>query len=213
MEESKEKDKERKRKALTVLKDEQNKKLKTDKASSGFASAEISEKSSPSDSLIDQTEINESSNEALIVDCDSLSNSSSQAFLVDDLANRRRKHPTRGSKRGRPRGSRRGGNRGGLNRSETITKTNVLSTSLDSAEIPSYESVSNVTAVNRIRRGPGRPRLKANGPSNQGNRHQVQKYRKPIAPLVVPLGSSPAPTPTARSPAMSPVPSPSPSLN
>lgn len=65
----------------------------------------------------------------------------------------------------------------------------------------------------KIRRGPGRPRLKPSGPANQGNR-VTHKYRKPIGPLVVPLGSSPAPTPTpGRSPAMSPVPSPSPSLH
>lgn len=63
----------------------------------------------------------------------------------------------------------------------------------------------------KVRRGPGRPRLKPSGPANQG--HRVTKYRKPIGPLVVPLGSSPAPTPTVRSPAMSPVPSPSPSLH
>lgn len=159
--------------------------------------------------MVEQTDINESSNEALIVDCDSLSNSSSQAFLVDDLANRRRKHPTRGSKRGRPRGSRRAGNRGGLSRSDTVLVP-ALSTSLDSSET-GYDPLPNIN-VNRIRRGPGRPRLKPNGPSNQGQR-PVQKYRKPIGPLVVPLGSSPAPTPPGRSPAMSPVPSPSPSLN
>lgn len=64
----------------------------------------------------------------------------------------------------------------------------------------------------KVRRGPGRPRLKPSGPANQGNR-VTHKYRKPIGPLVVPLGSSPAATPLVRSPAMSPVPSPSPSLH
>lgn len=64
----------------------------------------------------------------------------------------------------------------------------------------------------KVRRGPGRPRLKPSGPANQGNRI-THKYRKPIGPLVVPLGSSPAATPLVRSPAMSPVPSPSPSLH
>lgn len=190
--------------------DEQNKKQKWDKAGSDNVGTDISEKTSPSESLAEPADANDSSNEALVVDCDSISNSSSQAFLVDDLVNRRRKHPTRGSKRGRPRGSRRGGNRGALSRSD-ITPS-VQTNSIDGSE-PPYDTVPNVNVnVNRIRRGPGRPRLKPNGPSNQGNR-SVQKYRKPIGPLVVPLGSSPAPTPTVRSPALSPVPSPSPSLN
>lgn len=112
-------------------------------------------------------------------------------FLVDDLAARQyRKHPVR--RRGRPRGSR-STNRGGLNRAET----NNLNSSQESTE--QLES----PIVNKIRRGPGRPRLKPNGPSNQGNR--VQKtYRKSVTPLVVPLGSSPVQTPTIQSPSMSP---------
>lgn len=61
-----------------------------------------------------------------------------------------------------------------------------------------------------VKRGPGRPRLKPSGPANQGYRGPPRP-RKPIGPLVVPLGQSPAPTPTnARSPAMSPAPSPAP---
>lgn len=188
-------EKERKRKAMTVLKiDEQSKKLKIEKTVGDTSLTDISEKSSPAESLIDQPDNYESSSETVVVDCDSLSNSSSQTFLVDDLANRYRKHPTRGAKRGRPRGSRRG-NRGGLNRPDI--RTEIQSIDLDS----STNSVE--SPVNRIRRGPGRPRLKPNGPSNQGQR-QIPKYRKPMAPLVVPLGSSPAPTPTIRSPAMSP---------
>lgn len=182
------------------------KKSKTDKNGAVDAqSTEVSEKSSPADSLIDQTDLNESSNEALIVDCDSVSTSSSQPYLVDDLGNRRRKHPTRGTKRGRPRGSRRG-NRGALSRSDTAPPV-AVSTSADSGIVPNestaYETVPNAN-INRVRRGPGRPRLKPNGPANQGNRAPYKYHRKPIGPLVVPLGSSPASTP---------LPSPSPSLH
>lgn len=172
-----------------------------DKSFGGESSfTDFSEKSSPAESLIEQPDNYESSSEAVVVDCDSLSNSSSQTFLVDDLANRYRKPPTRGAKRGRPRGSRRG-NRGGLSRDAIgdVGKSVVINQEL--TEQP-FDSAAN-SNVNRVRRGPGRPRLKPNGPSNQGNRH-IHKYRKPIAPLVVPLGSSPAPTPTVRSPAMSP---------
>lgn len=58
-----------------------------------------------------------------------------------------------------------------------------------------------------VKRGPGRPRIKTGGPVNQGSRG-APRTRKPIGPLVVPLGSSPAATPINRSPAMSPAPSP-----
>lgn len=58
-----------------------------------------------------------------------------------------------------------------------------------------------------VKRGPGRPRIKTGGPVNQGARG-TPRTRKPIGPLVVPLGSSPAATPINRSPAMSPAPSP-----
>lgn len=188
---------------------------------------------------MDQFLNNESSNEALIVDCDSPSNSNSQGklykkkklissrikvlqdsyaspslfrtvlFSMDDLGARRRRHPQRGAKRGRPRGSRRGGASGSMGRIEASPAP----ASVDNLDTSSESSPSVNINVNKIRRGPGRPRLKPNGPANQGNR-PVQKYqRRPIGPLVVPLGSSPAPTPTIRSPAMSPVPSPSPSLH
>lgn len=60
-----------------------------------------------------------------------------------------------------------------------------------------------------VRRGPGRPRLKISGPRNQGYRGKPRP-RKPIGPLVVPLGQSPGPTPPGRSPALSPAPSPAP---
>lgn len=122
------------------------------------------------------------------------------------MGNRHQKH-VRGRGRGRPRGSRRGGGTGSLGR----TEASPAPTSIENLDASS-ESLPNVN-VSTIRRGPGRPRLKQNGPANQGYR-PVQKYqRRPIGPLVVPLGSSPAPTPTIRSPALSPVPSPSPSLH
>lgn len=58
-----------------------------------------------------------------------------------------------------------------------------------------------------MKRGPGRPRLKTGGPTHQGTRG-APRTRKPIGPLVVPLGQSPAATPLNRSPAISPAPSP-----
>lgn len=204
----------------------------TGNGTSSGENLENSEKNSPNESCgeqIDPFSINDSSNEAVAIDCDSASNSNSQGnkrigmkflfvkmlthffnstvlFSLDDLGSHRRR--PRGAKRGRPRGSRsRGGGNGSLGR----TETSIASTSFDNLET-SCESSPTVN-VSTIRRGPGRPRLKPNGPANQGYR-PVQKYqRRPIGPLVVPLGSSPAATPTIRSPAMSPVPSPSPSLH
>lgn len=175
--------------------DDQIKKFRSDKSYGESSFTDFSEKSSPAESLIEQPVNYESSSETVVVDCDSLSNSSSQTFLVDDLANRYRKPPTRGAKRGRPRGSKRG-NRGGISRDAIVDIVKPTTSNLE------YESPMNQN-VNKVRRGPGRPRLKPNGPSNQGNR-PIPKYRKPVTPLVVPLGSSPAPTPTLRSPAMSP---------
>lgn len=173
--------------------------MRPDKSFGESSFTDFSEKSSPAESLLEPPENYESSGETVVVDCDSLSNSSSQPFLVDDLARYHRKPPTRGGKRGRPRGSKRG-NRGGLSRDAiaAVVKANV---SNQERTEPAYESP--IDAVVKVRRGPGRPRLKPNGPSHQGNRH-IPKQRRPMAPLVVPLGSSPAPTPTVRSPAMSP---------
>lgn len=149
--------------------------------------------------MLETPENYESSGENVVVDCDSLSNSSSQTFLVDDLANRYRKPPTRGAKRGRPRGSKRG-NRGGLSREAIGDMARAAVSSQDIGATQAYESPMNPN-VNRVKRGPGRPRLKPNGPSNQYSNRPIPKYqRKPMAPLVVPLGSSP----TVRSPAMSP---------
>lgn len=174
--------------------------MRTDKSYGESSFTDVSEKSSPAESLLEPPENYESSSETVVVDCDSLSNSSSQTFLVDDLANRYRKPPTRGNKRGRPRGSKRG-NRGGLSRDAIPIVVTPKSSNLEKIE-QSFESSVDPN-VNKVRRGPGRPRLKPNGPSNQGNRY-IPKPRKPMAPLVVPLGSSPAQTPTVRSPAMTP---------
>lgn len=81
--------------------------------------------------------------------------------------------------------------------------TEIPSQSIDAVGPPLQPTVT------PVKRGPGRPRLKPNGPGNQGHRGPP-RLRKPIGPLVVPLGSSPAPTPPGRSPAMSPAPSPAP---
>lgn len=173
---------------------------KKPKPSGETSLTDISDKSSPAESLIEQPDHYESSSETVVVDCDSLSNSSSQTFLLDDLTHRYRK-PTRGGKRGRPRGSKRG-HRGGLSRPGPSSR-------IDTQSGVDTDSSTNNIESSPIRRGPGRPRLKPNGPSNQVHRVGLApKYRKPMAPLVVPLGVSPAPTPTIRSPAMSPAMSP-----
>lgn len=76
------KDKDRKRKSIGCAKDEQIKKPRTDAASNSEISSYVdsSEKNSPSPSVEPNDSItnNDSSNEAVVVDCDSPSNSSSQ---------------------------------------------------------------------------------------------------------------------------------------
>lgn len=136
---------------MAGVKDDQTKKFRPDGASNSEISSYVdsSEKNSPVDSSAEPTESvinNESSNEALVVDCDSPSNSNSQGtwallflfngfkltgklflmnfpvlFSLDDLGTRRRRHPPRGAKRGRPRGSRRGGGTGSLGRLDSST--------------------------------------------------------------------------------------------
>lgn len=69
------------------------------------------------------------------------------------------------------------------------------------------EAPDDTTTTSQGKRGPGRPRAKAG--SSSGFR-SAPRIRKPAAPLVVPLGQSPAPTPPGPSPAMSPAPSPAP---
>lgn len=82
------KDKDRKRKSIGLAKDEQNKKPRTDAASNSEISSYVdsSEKNSPSPSVEQNDSItnNDSSNEneAVVVDCDSPSNSSSQGLYI-----------------------------------------------------------------------------------------------------------------------------------
>lgn len=182
--------------SMSIQSEEPNKKCKIDKPTGEPTnSTDISGRSSPAGSVYDQTDMYESGSESIIVDCDSISNSSSQLYGVDDFANQSfRKHPVR--RRGRPRGSRTT-NRGGLTRAESVN-SNVLNSSQESTD-PLNDSSSS----NKSRRGPGRPRLKPNGAPNHHS-HRPQKYRKSIAPLVVPLGISPVATPTIQSPSMSP---------
>ncbi|XP_037038168.1 chromatin-remodeling ATPase INO80 isoform X2 [Bradysia coprophila] len=208
----KEKDKKRKPVASTSRSSlEASKKIKLEDAddfpftetASGMASPAHSDASHESNKFVPEPVVghDESSNEALIVDCDSPSDHDAPAsFSYDMLGKSRRRHPPRGAKRGRPRGSRRGGGTGSLGRSDTSAKGSIggLAQPGDNISIP--------PAIPQAKRGPGRPRLKPNGPGNQGQRTPV-RIRKPIGPLVVPLGSSPAPTPPGRSPAMSPAPS------
>ncbi|XP_075145715.1 chromatin-remodeling ATPase INO80 [Haematobia irritans] len=162
----------------------------------------------------------DSENEALIVDCESprpLGGGESPTLFDDfgGLGPIRRRHHPRGTKRGRPRGSTRrgGGNGSALTRPASSPGQNP-STPNEGDTSGDQQSLTNTgdglftpTAVpTPVKRGPGRPRIKTGGPVNQGARG-APRTRKPIGPLVVPLGSSPAATPINRSPAMSPAPS------
>ncbi|XP_055921969.1 chromatin-remodeling ATPase INO80 [Eupeodes corollae] len=156
----------------------------------------------------------ESSNEALIVDCDTPLRRTSPSMFnhFESIGRSRRRHHPRGTKRGRPRGSRRGGGNGSLCRSGS---TPVRSTPSNESNLggTTTEHLTNsgeggfVPTITPVKRGPGRPRLKPGGPPNPGTRG-TPRPRKPIGPLVVPLGQSPAATPVNRSPAISPAPSP-----
>uniref|UniRef100_A0A182QXK5 Chromatin-remodeling ATPase INO80 n=1 Tax=Anopheles farauti TaxID=69004 RepID=A0A182QXK5_9DIPT len=139
---------------------------------------------------------------------DALDDSSNEASSMSFDAIRERHSKTRpvtrgSSKRGRPRGSRRGGAAGsGSSRplpvdQQSPTDTDGNTSTVLSPAIPLAAPAS--TTMPQVRRGPGRPRLKTNGPSNQGTRsshvRQTIRIRKPIGPLVVPLGGqSAAPT-------------------
>ncbi|CAD6995790.1 unnamed protein product [Ceratitis capitata] len=148
--------------------------------------------------------------------------SSQSHTLFGDYGNigriRRRHHP-RGTKRGRPRGStRRGGGNGTLGRSlSSPGNGNVTTSGTPTGEDSSHStSLTNLGAAEAsfttvptpMKRGPGRPRLKTAGPIYQGTRGSP-RTRKPIGPLVVPLGRSPGATPMTRSPVVSRAPSPS----
>ncbi|TDG47600.1 hypothetical protein AWZ03_006039 [Drosophila navojoa] len=63
------------------------------------------------------------------------------------------------------------------------------------------------TAV--VKRGPGRPRSKTATPVSRGTRG-APRARRPMGPLLVPLGRSPDATPPGSSPATSRAPSPTP---
>uniref|UniRef100_A0A182PRF4 Chromatin-remodeling ATPase INO80 n=1 Tax=Anopheles epiroticus TaxID=199890 RepID=A0A182PRF4_9DIPT len=119
---------------------------------------------------------------------------------LDDSSNEERdskmRPVTRGaSKRGRPRGSRRGGVAGsGSSRPAAAEQP----ATADTESSPAVPLAAPIATVPQVRRGPGRPRLKTNGPSNQGSRgshvRQTIRIRKPIGPLVVPLGGQSANT-------------------
>ncbi|XP_053674101.1 chromatin-remodeling ATPase INO80 [Anopheles nili] len=137
--------------------------------------------------------LDDSSNEAASMSFDSIRERDSKSRPV-----------ARGtSKRGRPRGSRRGGGVG-AGTSRPLGTQQQLSTeagnnaSVSSMTSPATPLAAPVNTTPQVRRGPGRPRLKTNGPSNQGIRgahvRQTIRIRKPIGPLVVPLGGQSATT-------------------
>lgn len=71
----------------------------------------------------------------------------------------------------------------------TVEPTPSTSTSAStSASAASSTSSSHPLSI-PVKRGPGRPRLKPTGPTNQGYRG-TPRPRKPVGPLVVPLGQS-----------------------
>lgn len=127
-------------------------------------------------------------------DCESASGSHVSGSLMPYgvLGKQRKRHHPRGTKRGRPRGSRRGGGTGSVGRSDSQPTG-------DAAPMPAQETIQQLP---QVKRGPGRPRLK-NGPGNQGHRSHTARVRKPVGPLVVPLGgqgtSSSPPTTSSRS--------------
>ncbi|XP_017060734.1 chromatin-remodeling ATPase INO80 [Drosophila ficusphila] len=150
----------------------------------------------------------------------------------------RRRHHPRGTKRGRPRGStRRGGGHGSIQRVLTPTPA-VPATSTAAAAgtgagasspLPQQEvsggGENAGLALNEDdygsspvpsgqspgisgKRGPGRPRSKTATPISRGKRG-APRARRPMGPLLVPLGRSPDATPPSSSPATSRAPSPS----
>uniref|UniRef100_A0A8W7PPN3 Chromatin-remodeling ATPase INO80 n=1 Tax=Anopheles coluzzii TaxID=1518534 RepID=A0A8W7PPN3_ANOCL len=134
---------------------------------------------------------------------DALDDSSNEASTMSFDMIRERDSKTRpvtrgGSKRGRPRGSRRGGAAGSGSSRPIATEQPTAPDTETSASgtVPAVPLAAPVATVAQVRRGPGRPRLKTNGPSNQGTRgshaRQTIRIRKPIGPLVVPLGSQSA---------------------
>lgn len=158
------------------------------------------------------TAINEDSENDIYGDCDSPMVS---MFSQYDIEKPRRRHNPRGTKRGRPRGIRRGGGNGVLGRTDLVGSTPSTS-SIGSNSSATFSGDANSSPA-IVKRGPGRPRLKPGGPPSNhsirgtGGFRGISRPRKPMGPLVVPLGQhcSPAVTPVNnRSPAMSPEASP-----
>ncbi|XP_053689861.1 chromatin-remodeling ATPase INO80 [Sabethes cyaneus] len=215
----KERDKKRKQNAA-LCKSSDQKKLKPDGVldaddlaflESGATSPAPSEQSNNSGhlKLSESISRDDSSNDELI-DCDSTSGSVTPVLFstYDGLGRQRKRHHPRGTKRGRPRGSRRGGGTGSSGRIDSAT---ISAAPFDAS--PSTSDAPVIQQLPQVKRGPGRPRLKLNGPGHQGYRSHtrvVQRIRKPVGPLVVPLGQSPAATPIVQSPALSPSQSPAP---
>ncbi|XP_055630056.1 chromatin-remodeling ATPase INO80 [Toxorhynchites rutilus septentrionalis] len=150
----------------------------------------------------------DSTNDDLIADCENTSSMQTSVVIstYDGLGKQRKRYHPRGTKRGRPRGSRRGGGTGSVGRAESGSTIPCTSDShLSASDVPVIQQLP------QIKRGPGRPRLKPNGPGHQGYRNHarnVSRPKKSVGPLVVPLGHSPASTPMTRSPVPSPTQSP-----
>ncbi|ALC46989.1 Ino80, partial [Drosophila busckii] len=144
----------------------------------------------------------------------------------------RRRHHPRGTKRGRPRGStRRGGGHGSLQRVSTPTSPATPATTTAAATgtgtttspLPQQEAAAAAAAAGNaeaaantpatfggmgtppsslVKRGPGRPRSKTSTPVSRGTRG-APRARRPMGPLLVPLGCTPDDAPAASSPATS----------
>ncbi|XP_068153269.1 chromatin-remodeling ATPase INO80 [Drosophila tropicalis] len=82
-------------------------------------------------------------------------------------------------------------------------ETTTLSTSFNEEEIFGGAAAGSSS----IKRGPGRPRSKTAAPLSRGTRG-APRTRRPVGPLLVPLGCSPDDTPPGNSPATSRAPSP-----
>ncbi|KFB50887.1 AGAP005035-PA-like protein [Anopheles sinensis] len=153
----------------------------------------------PSPAQSERSNLSESTNKPFDALDDSSNDASSLSFEMIRERDSKMRPVSRGtSKRGRPRGSRRGGAVGSGSTRQPGTsdqQSPAVTDGGDSVQIPPSSlagPTANSGTTPQIRRGPGRPRLKTNGPSNQGTRgshaRQTIRIRKPIGPLVVPLG-------------------------
>uniref|UniRef100_A0A182K429 Chromatin-remodeling ATPase INO80 n=1 Tax=Anopheles christyi TaxID=43041 RepID=A0A182K429_9DIPT len=155
----------------------------------------------PSPAQSERSNLSDNTNKPLDALDDSSNEASSMSFDMIRERDSKTRPVTRGaSKRGRPRGSRRGGAVGsGSSRPVATEQQSALDTDTNaSGSLPAVPLAAPVATVPQVRRGPGRPRLKTNGPSNQGTRgshvRQTIRIRKPIGPLMVPLGGQSANT-------------------